>query len=393
MKKFVLFSILINICFVFGFSEIKAETNKFIFQKTVGSAEIEDGKRSEAQEKARDKAISDAFSNAVLSLVPEKVINKKFEDIFSVIESAAPDTAEEFQVMGEVIKDDKYIIAVRSSFSKKMIDQKLASAGIMIEEIELPEIVLLVSQKGLEDFTAYQWWHDKSSPSFSSVEKAMQKELADMDFKVLKPFSVKNDSDDFEEDSVPDKKEAVNIGLDRDADVVVVGRAEALPGRNRIGDKETIQVSVSLMVIKTDSGEELYNFSKDVMVTIEENLESSEAGFDKAGEVAGEKIGKFLVSHWKEVLDSSREIDIETSGSNYLPKFIKFKNHLSQENIVKDLREKEITAQGSIITTVFSGSPQELAEEIVKIPFNSFGIEITDISENKIRIRFVSDQQ
>jgi hypothetical protein len=274
-----------------------------------------------------------------------------------------------------------------------MIDHKLASAGIIIEEIELPEIVLLVSQKGLEDFTAYQWWNDKRSPSFSSLEKAMQKELADMDFKVLKPFLVKNDSDDFEQDSVPDKKEAVNIGLDRDADIVVVGRAEAMPGRNRIGDKETIQVSVSLMVIKTDSGEELYNFSKDVMVTVDENFEGSEAGFNKAGQVAGEKIGKFLISHWKELLDSSREIDIETTGLNYLPKFIKFKNRLTQENIVKDLREKEITAQGSIVTAVFSGSPQELAEEIVKIPFNDFGIEITDVKDNKIIIRFVTDPQ
>ncbi|PID77730.1 MAG: hypothetical protein CSB21_03790 [Deltaproteobacteria bacterium] len=389
MKKFIIN--LITIYFLVNpFSAYCEDKIEVINSKGIGSAFIVDQKIAEARQKALDMAVSSAFRQALFSIVPDRVFSTNFEKIMEIIKSENSSVAEEFQVAGETTKNNEYIIAVRARFDKKNIEKHLRDYNLFLGDLKLPEIMLLISQKNIEDFRYHKWWNTSENIEFSAIEKALDKELSGMNFKVIQPFkNEKSLNSDIEGDVIPDKKEAINIALEKNADIVVVGKAAALPGGNSIGGLETVRVDVFFVVFRTDTGEKIFDIEKQAMITVEKNIENTLAAFNKAGEIAGRDIGKFLLNYWEKMQNEPNEIELEISGVNYLPRFIKFKNILKSEKIVEDLKEKEIFVSGSRVVVLFNGSSEELAKYLVEIPFQNFGIEITEVSKGKIKINFV----
>lgn len=388
-KNIFILSILLIISFLVSpcFSK---ENDLVIKENGFGVASVKGDKLLEARNDALNKAISSAYGNALLSIFTDKNITEGFSLISRLLESDPSTLMEDFQVLGDAVNGDKYHVAVKASFNRESIEKQLKENGIAFEKTKLPNVILLVSQKGIEDFFASQWWHS-NTPLYNTTEQFLGKSLSDRGFTLIPPYPVKKieDGTPVMEDT-PDKKEAINIAIAKGAELVIVGKASALPGGNKIGGNETIKVLLSIMVFKTDSGEEVLSFNKEVVVTSLSDFRSMNIAFEKAGTESGGEIAEQIYTYWNELHGSKREILMEITGDEYLPRFIRFKTELEKLNLVSDMTQKEISSNGSIISAGFKGSTKELAIKIAEVPFESFAVEISEISDEKMKIKFIS---
>jgi hypothetical protein len=368
-----------------------SENSAYLSVKGFGSSEIKEEGFAEAKNEAVSNAVDAAYKTAVLSVLPEDTVRSDFEKILILLKKEGKNSVQEFQVLGEKISDNILETAVAAKFSKKQIEKLISVHGIVIEKIKLPEVMLLISEKDIEDYDYYQWWKIDESPQFGTTEKAIASELEKSGFKVNHPFVYSKTSDfRFESDVVPDKKDAINIALEKNAEIVVVGKSHAVPGGNKIEGVDTVKVSVSLIVFRTDTGEEVCSISKDIIVKSENGIYKTKEAFEKAGTESGQEITDRLYSYIRSEADKKNEIEIEVSGEGFFPRFISFKKKLISSKIIEDFKEKEISSESSIASVFYKGSSNELAEKIVELPFDGFGVVITDISEKKIKIELVS---
>lgn len=392
MKKFLVIILLIYF-FVYPVLAYSADIQdeSFVVKKGIGESTITGSKIVKAKEAALKEALKEAYYSAVLSVVPDEVMAVDFEKVLQSMNINWSNIMEEYNIAGEKVTDLNYILAVKASFNKEKLKKVLADNGVFLQEIKLPRVLLLISQKDVEDVKSCQWWTSLENPHFCRLEESVAEKLGAMGYDIIKPFVPKVQGDQsFETDEIPDKKEAINIAVEKGAEIVIVGKAKAFPGGNRIGDQKTVRVSVSLVVFKTDTGDEIYNISEDTMHMVSLEFNNTDNAFAKAGESVGINIGEAVTGKWQKLAAGAKDIQIEVFGSNYLPRFISLKNRLVGDKIVEELQEKEITGSGSIFSVKFKGSAQELAKKMIEIPFDNFGIEITEIDDNGLKLRFVS---
>jgi hypothetical protein len=390
MKFFKIFFILLTLNLAW-FNCFAAKNSDYVSVKGFGSSEIEEEGFAQAKETAVSNAVDDAFKAAVFSFLPEDCIRADFEKIVILLGKEGKSLVQEYQVLGEKISGNRLDTAVFAKFSKNQMEKLISSHGIIIEKLNLPEIMLLVSEKDIEDYDYYQWWRVDTNPEFGITETGVASELEKSGFKVNKPFLYSKTSDfRFESDVVPDKKDAINIALEKNAEIVIVGKSHAVPGGNKIEGVDTVKVSVSLIVFATDTGEEVCSVSKDIIVKSENGIYRTNQAFEKAGQESGQEIISRLYSYVRQEADKKNEIEIELSGDNFFPRFVSFKKKLLNSEIIENFKEKELSSQGSLSSVYYKGSSSELAEKIVELPFDGFGVAITEVSEKKIKIELVS---
>lgn len=379
---------------IFNFLVVNAysKENLYITFSGIGSSKISENGFAEAKTEAVDLAVNDAFQSAVLSCFDLDLIRSDFEAIAVLLEkNNGKNFVQEYQVLGDFVSGSVLHASVSASFSKKELEKLFKESGIMFEKIELPKIMLLVSEKNIEDSDFYQWWKIDKNPVFGTTEKGIASELEKSGFKVNYPFVYTKISDfRFESDVVPDKKDAINIALEKDAGIVIVGKAYAFPGSNSIEGTDTVKVSLSLIVFKTDTGEEICNISKDILVKSENGIYRTREAFEKAGQEAGKEISNKIFSSIREEADRKNEIELEVSGSNFFMRFILFKNKIISSKLIENFREKELSSNSSISIIQYKGTSHELADEIVELPFDGFGVKINEVDEKRIKIELVS---
>lgn len=374
-----------------SFNAFSYENSDFITSRGLGTAEIRENGFAEAKNEAVGLAVKDAFKSAVMSFVSPDVIRSDFEKILVLLKSDGKGLVQEFQVLGESVSDNFFYVSVVAKFSEKQMEKLFSENGILLEKIDLPGIMLLVSEKNIEEYDYYQWWKTDEKPVFGSTEKGIASELEKSGFKVNYPFVYTKISDfRFESDVVPDKKDAINIALEKNAEIVVVGKSHAFPGGNKIEGTDTVKVSLSLIVFKTATGEEICSVSKDIIVKSENGIYKTKEAFEKAGHESGKEIRDKLLANIKAEADKKNEMELDVSGSNFFVRFISFKNKIINSKIIEDFKEKELSSDAALASVSYKGSAQELAERIVELPFEGFGIAITDISEKRIKIELVS---
>lgn len=373
------------------FKAFAVEDSPYISVKGFGSSEIRSQGFAEAKNEAVYNAINDAYKAALLSYLPEDVLRVDFEKIIVLLKKDGKNLVHEFQVLGEKISANILETAVSARFSKKQIENLFSVNGIVIEKITLPEIMLLVSEKDIEDYDYYQWWKIDENPRFGITEKGLASEFESSGFKVHPPFIYSKRSDfRFESAPVPDKKDAINIGLEKNAGIVVVGKSHAEPGGNKIKGVDTVKVVLRLIVFNTGNGEEICTVSKDIIIKSENGIYKTREAFEKAGKDSGQEVINKINSYIRAKADIKNEIEIEVFGENFFPRFIAFKSRLINSEIIDGFKDKEISSKNSLSFVSYKGSSKELAEKIVQLSFDGFGISITDISEGKIKIELVS---
>jgi hypothetical protein len=83
------------------------------------------------------------------------------------------------------------------------------------------------------------------------------------------------------------------------------------------------------------------------------------------------------------------EIKIVVEGTRILSNFVKFRRALSGLSDVKAIRSSEMKADEATVIVEYNGNVNMLAESLMLNSFESFGINISEVLDDKLRIVLV----
>jgi len=83
-------------------------------------------------------------------------------------------------------------------------------------------------------------------------------------------------------------------------------------------------------------------------------------------------------------------VSIEVAGTSNLGNFVLFRNILNGIAGVKRIQIKELQADTSTIMVDYSGSTKTLADSLMVKSYDTFSINISEVSEDHLRIELVS---
>ena len=90
--------------------------------------------------------------------------------------------------------------------------------------------------------------------------------------------------------------------------------------------------------------------------------------------------------------DETEKFEILLKGAGNLANFVMFRRMLSTIEGVKFVQVKALKSDKATISVDFIGTTQELAAALMLKAFESFGINIYDVSDNQLKIELIGSQ-
>ena len=116
----------------------------------------------------------------------------------------------------------------------------------------------------------------------------------------------------------------------------------------------------------------------------------SKAPIEKGWQKIDRRSPAEITEIWKRGPEKPAMVSIEVSGTRNLGNFVLFRKTLNDISGVKRIQMKELQADASTMMVDYSGTPKTLADSLMVETFETFSINITEVSEEHLRIELVS---
>jgi len=185
-------------------------------------------------------------------------------------------------------------------------------------------------------------------------------------------------------------QDAIDLSKHMTADVVIIGTATAEKTSNVMdGTVKTFKGSVSAKAYRTETGKEIAFAARTAVFASENDEMGGREALFNAGMLVGQEMILQLTSAWESESDQQSLVEISIHGTRELANFIKFRKALGKIPGVKAIHIKVMKADESIISVDYEGTAQSLADELLLKTFESFGIDIYEVSPGRLGIELV----
>lgn len=341
---------------------------------------------------AKDQAILNALVYAVASVANEVQPFQQQVDQFKLFNELIYNQTDRFiqgyKVLAEYLSGNSYRAIVQATVMKDSIKKALLSNGLVKQVHVMPKILFFLAEKKIEDILPVYWWGQDLVFVVPLSEEAMAQTMRDKGMTVInhgvivEPLNYRTD--------IP-LQDAIDLGKHMEADIVIIGTATAEKTTNVMdGTVKTFKGTVTAKAYRTESGKEIA-FAARTAVSASENVEKggNEALFN-AGMLVGQEMILQLTSAWENESNQQSLVEINIHGTRELANFIKFRKALGKISGVKAIHIKVMKADESIISVDYEGTAQSLADELLLKTFDSFGVDIYEVSPGRLGIELVA---
>jgi hypothetical protein len=146
---------------------------------------------------------------------------------------------------------------------------------------------------------------------------------------------------------------------------------------------------VTAKAYRTETGKEIAFAARTAVFASEDDEKGEREALFNAGMLVGQEMILQLTSAWDS--ESSRQslVEINIHGTRELTNFIKFRKALGKIPGVTAIHIKVMKADESIISVDYKGTAQSLADELLLKTFESFGIDIYEVSPGRLGIELI----
>lgn len=345
-----------------------------------------------AKRSAVDAALKESVEKALLNQLSPKAFASNFEFLYNNLLADVSDFVVNYKVLAELEKGNSYIVAVSAEVDDKSLHTFLTRYEIIGTEKEKPTVVLFISEKTEEDILPKYWWGENPMPYDSKVAAAVSDYMKSQGFTVL-PDSFSDPGQEKENIrfvEIHDTDAAIRLGRELDADIIVMGKAASRTSANRMGSEQAYEARVDTEAFSIPEGKKIASARVKATAGSKEDREGSLAALAKSGELAGEKITGKIEKYWNEdVLKKQQSIEAKIEGSDYLSSFILLRKVLQKMPEIQEIQTRELGSEEAIVDILYKGSAVGLADALLLKTFDSFGIEIYDVKDKSLTIRFV----
>lgn len=397
-SKTLIRSIFIIFCLLSFFPHsVNAQAEDQISTKTVvviGTGKIYKENSARARKEAIENSLVSAVESVALELIPPESLNQTFQTFNEALYDKTGKFIQGYKVLAEFKIKNAYKVMVEANVSIASLTKLMSNAGIMSGGKSLPKILVLVSEQNLEDTSPKYWWGKKAifGEIFSVnafIETMRNKGLPVLDH----PSIAQNTSiDDGYDKPDLDKKEAIDLGLNLKADIVIVGKTIIDQAQNIMGkDIKSFKGVVSARAIRTDTGDEIATITKSAVTADADETIGARKALSAAGSLAGETLAIQIIDAWQKKDEQTNMIGIVVEGTDNLANFEKFIRIISKISGVKNLQIKELKTDETVISVEFKGNAKALADDLMLKSYKLVSINIYEVSKNHMRVELSSD--
>ena len=185
-------------------------------------------------------------------------------------------------------------------------------------------------------------------------------------------------------------EEAVDLGSQLGAQVIILGNATASPTPNTMGtDMKSFKGTVTARALRTDSGDEIASLSRTTVAANTDEVTGGNEALAGAGTLAAESLAEIIADVWQKKARQPNLLEIAVEGTKKLTNFVRFRRILSSIPGVQGVRVKEMKSNEATLFVDYKGTAEDLAAALMLKSFESFGINITEVDQNNMRIALI----
>jgi hypothetical protein len=361
--------------------------------KVMGTGKIDRDNSAKARQDAIAASLVSAVGTVAVEVFPLESLIRNFQAFNEMIYSNTHKFIQDYKVLAEFPSTNNYRVMVEATVSISTLKKLMSSAGILLEQKPLPKILVLISDQNLEDPEPKYWWGHEKYLSESFSINALVNTIKTKGFPIIDNHIIVQN---IRIDTIYDKPdlndiEAINLGLNSQAGVVIVGKSVASISPNMIGENiRSFKGVVSARAIRTDTGAEIASTMQTAITANTDEIAGVRDALSRAGSLAGEDLASQIVTAWQKREEPSNILEIIVEGAGNIANFEKFRRILSNISGVKYFRIKELKPDEAITIVDFQGTAKELADDLMLKTSGLIGINIFEVSQHRLRIELIA---
>ncbi len=378
--------------FDIAYGQEPAESKTYV---VIGAATVYGGNVSAAREKAISNSLVTAVALMIVDLLQIDPLVDNFPQLNEMLFDRKNTFVRDYKVLTEAARGKSYRVVVKATVSGEKISKQLSDAGILRTQTTLPRVLFLVVEKNVREPLPIFWWSAEDANFVSVSETFMTKHLKEAGFEIIDHRGAREKPlvnwGNFDKPALTDQ-EAATLGAGLKADVVVMATSTASLSTNIMGSAmRSFNGTVSARAIRTDSAEPMFNFSRTAVAANENDIIGGKEALANVGDPAGRELAKQLVVVWQRQAGRPAVVELSIQGTGHLASYVKFRKALNTISGVEGIRVKEIKPNEATLLVEYKGKAKDLAAALMLQNFKSFGIHISEVTDNSLRIELVQD--
>lgn len=358
--------------------------------ETIGTSRIYNKNFANAREKAIAAGLATAVNITALGQMPPERFAEKFEEIHSILYGNTKKFIRSYKILAESKSGDVYRVLVQATVSEKSVKDRLkAITDFKAAPEKLPKLLVFILETNSTDDPPVYWW--RKNPDGGGIsEPALEKTLKGMGFEFAKRALPEDYEPPESETPFIEKEDALRIGSALKADVLVIGKAVAEKSMNTMEDTiHTFRGTVNIRAYLTETGDEIAAASQNHVNVHQDEIEGCKTVLSEAAALAANEIASGIANGWKEARKKANRYKIFVGGTSYLGNFVLFRRGLMSMHGVKEIQLREMKSDEATILVDYKGSAREMADALMLMTFDTFGINLYEITESHLRIELV----
>jgi hypothetical protein len=193
----------------------------------------------------------------------------------------------------------------------------------------------------------------------------------------------------FDKPDISDQ-EAAALGAQLKADVIVKGQSVVTPSTNIMGSAmRSFNGTITARVIRTDSAASILSLSRTAVTVSEDDISGNRAALEEVGAVAGQALAEELTIVWQKQAGKPSDISMVIRGTEHLSSYVKFRKAMNTIPGVEGIRVQGIKPNEATLLVEYKGKTKDLAAALMQQNFDSFGINIFEVTEDMVRVELI----
>ena len=346
---------------------------------------------------AKEKAIADGLVTAVALRTEELLGLESFVEHFSKLDQLLFNQTNAYvsgyKVLTEVAREKSYHVIVQVTVSGRKISAYLTEAGILKVETTLPSVLFLIAEQKLAEPYPGFWWGTEGAYFESLSEAMMVERFKEAGFMIIDHNQARSGQqinwDAFDKPDLSDQ-EAAELGSLLQADVIVIGESIVAQSTNIMGSAmRSFNGTVAARVIRTNSAEPILDLARIAVAVSEDDTSGSRAALEDVGNLVGQALAEELTTAWQKQAGEPSEILMVIRGTGHLASYVKFRKAMNTISGVEGIRVKGIKPNEATLLVDYKGKTKDLAGALMQQNFDSFGINIFEVTADMVRVELI----
>jgi hypothetical protein len=335
---------------------------------TIGEARIKGNNLAEAKNEAISDALKKGMEEYLSGYLGSLGMISNFSLLINNVTTIAGEEIENFHILAEEKKDEKYSILVRVKVNEKLMEQRLREMGVVSIEATSLKVLFLVSEEKVPGKGISFWWEKPdSNPAMTTTELKLYNLFLEQGLqpvnRLLSSYGEKY-SENMKKLELS-KEDAIEWGRIFSADIIIKGKSLVSADNKVVVDLEAINVADGSSISHASQTEPM------------NSLEAGETRFMTSLETAinsiAIQIGPDLIKSFRKNNGEANSIYITLKDINNFEEFRLFKKFLEEDiGGIKSVTQSKVKWRTVCLLVEFFGTKDLFISKIKnrnKLPF------------------------